>query len=226
MSGAPRPAALRAGRKLVQQCRGRRWFPSGKVRQDHPKGPAKKARGAFIGLSRKGCRWDTRSPGVGPPSWIFWRSKAPRFFRAPLPFARAVHGEPLVRRSADWAQNLRAHQVSRFTTKRCPGGGRVGLLRRSTQRCLSAFGRYGRRLRGVSRGHQSASRRTLESRCRIAHSRRVRPKSAAERGESHGPREELPFTVCPGSALGCRSSQATLGSKSGLRLRLEDADGT
>lgn len=51
-------------------------------------------------------------------------------------------------------------------------------------------------------------------------------RSAAERRESVGPREELPFTVCPGSALGCRSLQATLGSKSGLRLRLEDADGT
>jgi hypothetical protein len=52
------------------------------------------------------------------------------------------------------------------------------------------------------------------------------PVSAVEGHESVSPREELTFTVCPGFALSCRSLQATLGSKSGSRLRLGGADGT
>jgi hypothetical protein len=177
-----------------------------------------------IGLSRKGRRRSHPIPRGWPPGRILGRPKAPRFFRASLPFARAVRGEPLVERRVDRAQNLRAHQTNRFTTKRCPGVGRVGLLRRSTQSWLAVSGRHGRRLRGVSRGHPGASRRlrnlgvvplAADGFARIGGGK-TRKRWSTRGAHVHG---------VPGFRVSCRSSQATLGSRSGFRLRLKDADG-
>jgi hypothetical protein len=137
----------------------------------------KKARGEISTASpARDADENTRFPGVGSPRWIPWCSKAPRFLRAP----HRSRGRRI--ESLWWAgkssgsKNLRTQEMNRCTTRRCSEDERVGLLRRRTQCWLDVFGRYGRRSRGVSRGHQ-AFHDVLESRCRIAHSRRGSPRS-------------------------------------------------
>jgi hypothetical protein len=169
--------ALWAGRKLVRQCQGRRRNSSGRSVKT-TRGARRKRR--EVNLHRplpRGTPVGTPNPpGLAP------RSGFPGVRRhLGSCVRRTVRADGAWRASGGSASRLGQNFFgpTRRTGARQRGAQeneRVGLLRRRTQCWLDISGRYGRRSRGVSRGHQ-ASQGVLESRCRIAHSRHGSPRS-------------------------------------------------
>lgn len=189
-------------------------------------GPAQKARGVSVGLSRKGSRTDARSLGVGPPRWILWGSKAPRFFHAPPPFARTAPGEPLVDRQVEWVTKI--FGPARRTDSRQAG---VQVVHESAS-CVAARNAGSVPSTGVtgaleaSAGVRKRRKTMIGPRCRIAHSRHGSRRSRQANGAKASARVRSSRSRCARVPRRLQKSTGDAWFKKRLSVAAGNADGT